>query len=95
MLEFLWQKELLLPWGSWRQCVPCRVAPRALPAQEEGASGWFRQQVWEVGTLGLRLYLAQTVWEPGRCQKTLSSPGSSLVCHLVSLLCLAVTRMNH
>lgn len=77
-----------------------RVCPergtQALPAQEEGASGWFRQQVWEGWGPWTGSHLAQSCQEPGRCQKALSSPGGSPVCHLLALLCRAVRpRMNH
>lgn len=64
-----------------------RVCPergaQALPAQEEGASGWFRQQVWEGWGPWAGSCLAQSCQEPGRCQKARPSPGGSPVCHLL------------
>ena len=63
-----------------------RVCPergtQALPAWEEGASGWFRRQVGEGWGPWAGSRLAQSCQEPGRCQKALPSPGGSPVCHL-------------
>lgn len=62
---------------------------QALPAQEEGASGWFRQQVWEGWGPWAGSCLAQSC--PGRqMPETLSSPGGSPVSPVVPAVSVAV-----